>query len=50
MEGGYSVMGYQHNGKYMTRQMKAVYDMFHGIGMKYVSDVFAFKEYAQCLI
>ncbi len=47
MEGNYSVMGYQHQGRHVVKQLKAVYDMFHDLGMRYVSDTFTFNRFAE---
>ncbi len=44
--GDHSMMGYQWKGKEVSRQMKAVYDMFHGMGMRYLSDTFTFSKTA----
>ena len=47
MDGNYSVMGYQHRGKHVVKQLKSVYDMFHNLGMRYVSDTFTFNRSAE---
>ena len=48
MAGRYTVQGYQNGGKDIMRQMEAAYLMMHNIGMRYVSDTFAFSGSSDC--
>ena len=40
----YSICGYQNGGSDVVRQMEAAYMMLHRMGMRYVSDTFAFNR------
>lgn len=44
MAGRYHICGYQNKGKTVVSQMKAVYDMLHGMKFRYVSDTFTFNS------